>query len=145
MNIFSNVGITELVLILLLAILVLGPERLPEFSRQLAKLLRDVRKAYENLTRDLGPELAAIQQSTAELRESVEAVRSIPQEMVETVVKAAELDQVQNELQDVADSIRQVEKEIFQAARSGTEPTAAGNAHDALQPSETTDAPSEEP
>ena len=57
MNIFSNIGITELIVILLLALLVVGPERLPEMGRKLAKTLRDVRQMYENLTKDLGPEL----------------------------------------------------------------------------------------
>ena len=37
MNIFSNIGITELIVILLLALLVVGPERLPELARSLAK------------------------------------------------------------------------------------------------------------
>ena len=41
MNIFSNIGITELVVILLLALIVVGPERLPEMGRKLAKMLRD--------------------------------------------------------------------------------------------------------
>ena len=125
MNIFSNVGITELVLILLLAVLVIGPERLPEFSRQLAKLLRDVRKAYENLTRDLGPELAVLQQSTVELRESVEAVRSIPQEMVETVVNAADLEDTLAEFRDVSDSIQQVKQDISQVGKIAQDPVDA--------------------
>lgn len=92
MNIFSNVGITEVIIILLLALLVVGPERLPEMGRKLGKLLRDVRRMYENLSRDLGPEIASIQQPIQELRESVESIRSIPQEMVQTVVKAADLE-----------------------------------------------------
>ncbi|MGC9335646.1 MAG: twin-arginine translocase TatA/TatE family subunit, partial [Anaerolineae bacterium] len=82
MNIFSNVGITELIVILLLALLVVGPERLPEMARQLAKILRDARTAYENLTKDLGPELMSIEKTTREIRESVNSVRSIPKDMV---------------------------------------------------------------
>ena len=107
MNIFSNVGITELVLILLLALLVVGPERLPELAQQLGKLLRDVRKMYENLTSDLGPELMSLQETTQDLRDSVESVRSIPKDMVQQVVQAAELDDTMGELQSVKDSVDQ--------------------------------------
>jgi sec-independent protein translocase protein TatB len=112
MNIFSNIGITELVVILLLALLVVGPERLPELAEKLGKTLRDARKAYENLTRDLGPELTSIQKSTQELRESVESVRSIPQDMVHSVVKAADLDDTINELKDVSASVEGIGKTL---------------------------------
>jgi sec-independent protein translocase protein TatB len=108
MNIFSNIGITELVVILLLALLVVGPERLPELAQKLGKTLRDVRKAYENLTRDLGPELTSIQKSTQELRESVESVRSIPQDMAKSIAKAADLDDTLAELKGMSNEVGQI-------------------------------------
>jgi Tat protein translocase TatB subunit len=122
MNIFSNIGITELIVILLLALLVVGPERLPEMSRKLAKTLRDVRKAYENLTRDLGPELQSFQETTKELRESVDSVRSIPQDVVKSVTKAADLDDTINELKDVTDSIGQVGQTMSSAGKMIKDP-----------------------
>lgn len=122
MNIFSNIGITELIVILLLALLVVGPERLPEMSRKLAKTLRDIRKAYENLTRDLGPELQSFQETTKELRESVDSVRSIPQDVVKSVTKAADLDDTIGELKDVADSIAQVGQTMSTAGKMIKDP-----------------------
>jgi sec-independent protein translocase protein TatB len=125
MNIFSNVGITELVVILLLALLVVGPERLPELGRSLAKTLRDLRKAYENLTQDLGPELRSIQDTTRELRESVESVRSIPQDAVESVIKAADLDDTIAELKEVTGSLEEVRQTASTAAKMVKEPVSA--------------------
>jgi len=122
MNIFSNIGITELMLILLLALLVVGPERLPEVARSLAKTLRDVRKAYDNLTRDLGPELMSIQESTREIRESVESVRSIPKDTLNSVIKAADLDDTVAELRDTEDRIRQVGKTMSDAQKMVRQP-----------------------
>ncbi len=121
MNIFSNIGITELIFILLLALLVVGPERLPELARQIGKLLRDVRKAYENLTRDLGPEFMSIQQTTQELRESVESVRSIPKDVVQSVVSAAELDGTIQELKGVTKDVSQLGQALSDAKRSALE------------------------
>lgn len=125
MNIFSNVGITELVLILLLALLVVGPERLPELARQLGKLMRDVRKMYENLTSDLGPELMSLQETTQDLRDSMESVRSIPKEMVQQVVQAAELDETMGELKGIKDSVDQVGKTLSDAKTVVQDPVTA--------------------
>jgi sec-independent protein translocase protein TatB len=146
MNIFSNVGITELIFILLLALLVVGPERLPELARQLGKLLRDVRTAYENLTRDLGPELTSIQETSRELRESVQSVRSIPQDAVKSALKAAELDETVEDLKGVTKSIEQAGQTLSGVQKTVRDPvrSAVDAARNSLksqpveEPSETT-------
>ena len=125
MNIFSNLGITELIIILLLALIVVGPERLPEVGRKLGKTLRDVRKAYENLTRDLGPEFTTIQETTQELRESLDSVRSIPQDMVQSVVKAAELDETIGELKEMAGTVQEVGSTLASAEKVVRDPVQA--------------------
>jgi sec-independent protein translocase protein TatB len=142
MNIFSNIGITELIVILLLALLVVGPERLPELARQLAKVLRDIRKAYENLTQDLGPELMSFQKTTQEIRESVQSVRSIPQDVVQSVVKAADLDDTIDELKEVTGDLEQMGKTVTEAGKIVKSPVSAAvsSARTALLPNE-----SEEP
>ena len=125
MNVFSNIGITELVIILLLALLVVGPERLPELGRKLGQILRDVRRAYENLASDLGPELAELQKSTQELRESVESVRSIPQDVVKTVVQAADLDETVADLKEVSGTFEDVGKTLSTAGQTVKNPVGA--------------------
>jgi sec-independent protein translocase protein TatB len=122
MNIFSNIGITELIVILILALLVVGPERLPELARQLAKILRDARVAYENLTKDLGPELMSIEKTTRELRDSVNSVRSIPKDMVGSVVKAADLDDTIADLKSVQKSVEDTGRSVSRAGRMIQEP-----------------------
>jgi sec-independent protein translocase protein TatB len=136
MNIFSNIGITELIVILLLALLVVGPERLPELARQLGKTLRDVRRAYENLTRDLGPELTSIQKSTQELRESVESVRTIPDDLVKSIVKAADLDETVDEVKGVTGSIGQISQTLSETKKVIQHPvnSAVGAARNTLSP-----------
>ena len=125
MNIFSNIGITELIVILLLALLVVGPERLPEMSRNLARVLRDLRKAYENLTSDLGPELASLQASTKEIRESVESVRTIPQDVVQSMVKAADLDDTVKEVKAAKEDLQRVETTVASARKVLKSPVSA--------------------
>jgi sec-independent protein translocase protein TatB len=57
-----GVGPLELVVIAIVAVLVFGPDRLPEFARTAGKLLRQVRQMVNNaqndLRNELGPEFA---------------------------------------------------------------------------------------
>ncbi len=124
MNIFSNIGLPEIIIILLLALLVIGPEKLPEFGRKLGKTLRDLRRVYENLSRELGPEINSLQQPIQELRQSIDSVRSIPSEMVQTVAKASGLDETVKELQGLGGSVAQVGQTLSSAGKMVTNPVA---------------------
>jgi sec-independent protein translocase protein TatB len=137
MNIFSNIGITELIVILLLALLVVGPERLPEMGRRLAEILRDLRRAYDNLTQELGPEFQSIQQTTQELRESVESVTTIPQDVVKSVVDAADLDDTFEDLKSVTADLNQIGQTASRAGSIVKNPVEAAvdTAKEALLPS----------
>lgn len=48
-----DIGGPELVVIFLVALLVLGPRRLPEVARLLSRAMREIRKALDDVTRDL--------------------------------------------------------------------------------------------
>jgi sec-independent protein translocase protein TatB len=63
-----GIGFTELIIILIVALLVVGPERLPDLARQLGTLVRDLRRMYNNLRSDLGPEFDEIEQGIRDLR-----------------------------------------------------------------------------
>ena len=60
-----DVGLLELAVIALVAVIVLGPERLPELARQAAQLIHRVRgmatNARDELRTELGPEYADLQ------------------------------------------------------------------------------------
>ncbi|HYV02084.1 MAG TPA: TatA/E family twin arginine-targeting protein translocase, partial [Actinomycetota bacterium] len=48
-----NIGFPELMLILVLALIVFGPKRLPEIGRTLGKSLREFRRASNELRSEL--------------------------------------------------------------------------------------------
>ena len=48
-----NVGPTELIVILVLALLVFGPKRLPEMSRQIGRGLREFRRATQDVQNEI--------------------------------------------------------------------------------------------
>ncbi len=58
---FSGIGIWEILLILIVALIVLGPRRLPEIARTLGKTVRAIRKASTDLTTAVTREIEATQ------------------------------------------------------------------------------------
>lgn len=79
---FLNVGPWELVVVLIIAILVVGPKRMVEIARKLGQLSRQLR--------DLSGEFAAALQAEVQTAERGEA---------------ANLEGIQKELKDVEDAI----------------------------------------
>ena len=57
-----DIGLGEMAVIALVAVLVFGPERLPEFARQAGRMLRQLRtfalSARDELRTELGPEFS---------------------------------------------------------------------------------------
>ena len=59
-----DIGLGELIGIAIVALIVLGPEKLPRYAADAAKMLRTVRKmasdARTEVTKELGPELSSL-------------------------------------------------------------------------------------
>jgi sec-independent protein translocase protein TatB len=57
-----GIGLPELLVIVVVAVVVFGPDRLPEFARQAGRLVRQVRhftqSARDDIRAELGPEFA---------------------------------------------------------------------------------------
>ena len=57
-----GIGLPELLVIIVVAVIVFGPDRLPEFARQAGRLVRQVRQftnsARDDIRNELGPEFA---------------------------------------------------------------------------------------
>ena len=54
---FSGIGIWEIVLILVVIIIILGPHRLPEMARTLGKAFRAIKKAGSEISVNISKEL----------------------------------------------------------------------------------------
>jgi Tat protein translocase TatB subunit len=54
---FFNIGTAELMLIFVIALIVVGPRRLPEIGRTLGQILKDVRQMSQEFTAPIMQEL----------------------------------------------------------------------------------------
>jgi sec-independent protein translocase protein TatB len=68
-----DIGFSELLVIVILAVLVLGPDKLPEAMRDLARLIKKIKKMWHNATADITREL--------ELEEMKEEVAKYKEEL----------------------------------------------------------------
>ena len=62
-----GLGITELVIIAGIALIVIGPEKFPEFAKIVTHTIRDVRGYVEDVQKDLGKELKPVQKEVNKL------------------------------------------------------------------------------
>lgn len=93
-----NVGFTELLLFGIVALIILGPEKLPKAIRTAGRWYAQIRRLINNVQRDIEQEL-----QLAEMREQMQKelarIKSIEQEM------QTQLDQMQENLADLNHSI----------------------------------------
>jgi len=68
-----NIGFSEALIIFLVALIVLGPEKLPEVGRFLARLSLEVKKAIDELKREL--ELEEIEKDIKETKLDIEEIK----------------------------------------------------------------------
>jgi sec-independent protein translocase protein TatB len=70
-----GVGLPELMVIIVVAVIVFGPDRLPDFARQAGRLVRQVRQftqaARDDIRSELGPEFADFEITDLDPRRAV--------------------------------------------------------------------------
>ena len=78
-----GIGIAEMALIMLIAIIVVGPEKLPEIAKAIGKVFSDIKKATEDVkdtisdeTRKLA-EAAKLNEIEEEVKKTLEDARKI--------------------------------------------------------------------
>ena len=113
MDSFFGIGLPELVLILLLAGLVMGPHRIREVARIFGRVTAQVQRISREFARQLNSELDAV--SDGELKSSLNDMRVL-QEEVEALRK--ELAQVPRSFREVTDSIAAEGRDTVDSAKA---------------------------
>ena len=74
MEIFG-VGPFELLLVVIIAFVVLGPERIPSVMRQLGRAVRQLREMTQQMTKDYGSDLREITDEVSALQNELRSVQ----------------------------------------------------------------------
>lgn len=98
-----GIGFTELLIILVIALVVVGPERLPGLARQLGHFVREIRKMYDQVREqaraEIGPEFDEFERNLREIRalDPRQQVRDFSRSMLDDLsADAPEIKQVMN-------------------------------------------------
>ena len=115
MNILG-VGPAELLLIFVIALIVLGPGKLPELARTLGKALRELRRMSLEVTAEFAKELRDLEAISSEVKETTEEIKQaadIKRTLVESVGPALSAGESEEEPRssDVQETTTQAEAE----------------------------------
>ena len=104
-----RIGFTELLVILAVALMILGPDKLPIYMKKFGQAVREFRKVSSELTEDLKENvIAPLDEAQKPLREALEPLESMDKELKASV-------------KDLEDSIKGIGK-----AKPGETPAQAG-------------------
>jgi TatA/E family protein of Tat protein translocase len=115
-----NIGPQELLLILLVALLVVGPKRLPELSRTIGRGLREFRKAQDEVTKTIRLGLDEAEPATRKptgASGTGDAAKSAQQEAAATGQPAPDDQAPEDENADIARTLGRGLSEIRRARR----------------------------
>ena len=113
-----DIGFSELVVIAVVALIVLGPERLPKAARFAGLWMRRARAQWHSVRSEFERELAA-----DELKRSLQDAKDAMRETGETVRSAGK--QARSELDGIHDAVRDTAREADSALKPPTEPPPA--------------------
>jgi sec-independent protein translocase protein TatA len=65
-----GIGMPELIVILVIALIVIGPQKLPEIARSLGKGLAEFKRATEDIKRNIDEETDALEEKEAAAKEA---------------------------------------------------------------------------
>ena len=66
-----NIGFGEFVVIILVVLVVFGPEKMPQLARSLGRAIREFRKAYNTVTEDVMTEVKDVRGVTKDIKEAL--------------------------------------------------------------------------
>ena len=89
----ANIGVPGLILIIVLALIIFGPKRLPEMGKAVGQTLTEFKKSASNLTaeakepvEELKKTIQPIQETTQAIKETVDIVKQPVSETVKNIV-----------------------------------------------------------
>jgi sec-independent protein translocase protein TatB len=117
---FLGIGLPELILILIVAVIVVGPRRLPEVAAQLGRIVRQMRGYATDVTSQMRTELDELTKEYEEIRRELDDVKGSAQREVGSVVR--QLDKATREPRAIIESSAEERPERRAPARSEPPP-----------------------
>lgn len=82
-----GIGLPEIILILIVAVIIVGPKRLPEYAAQIARAIRQMRGYATDVTAQMREELNELTREYEEMRKELDDVRRGAEKDVDSVTR----------------------------------------------------------
>ena len=106
-----NIGFSELIIVLLIAFLVVGPKDLPKVARWLGRMVRKLRKMIQEVKKETG--WADLEKEYKDTKSDVEkAVKDLKDDLDVTKELKDAADDVNKSVKSVADELHSTGKEL---------------------------------
>lgn len=132
-----GIDAVELVLILVLAVLLFGPEKLPQFSRKVARIyvyLRGIANNTQNTLRDqLGPEYADLE--LADLNPKTFIQKHLSQEVAAIEEAKREIEQMRQQLEEATSNVEDEVKDAHNSVKKAGSGTSEAQDQPVWEPS----------
>ena len=97
-----GIGMPEIILVLVVAVIVVGPKRLPEFAAQIARVIRQMRGYATDVTTQMRSELDELTREYEQIRKELEEVRDTAVKDVDSITR--EVDRTVREVPAIIES-----------------------------------------
>jgi TatA/E family protein of Tat protein translocase len=89
-----GLGVTEVLVILVVAFLLFGPQQLPEVGRQVGKAIKGLKEATEDVRKSVEPELDLMQAEMKSVEQDMESSMKEAEESIKNSVEENQGDEV---------------------------------------------------
>jgi sec-independent protein translocase protein TatB len=111
---FFDIGFFEIVVVLVVALIVVGPEKLPEYARKFGKVVRDLRKMTKNFTGEMSSSLG-LNEEIDDLKKTAQGLQGSLDEESQKIKNALDL-----EADEIAKTIDNEVKDVKKSLNDGT-------------------------
>lgn len=131
-----KIGAMELVVIFIVALLVIGPDKLPQYARKFGAALKEFRKASSGVTKEIRESVIdPLEEAQKPLREAMEPLEGITKDL------KSELNGVEKELKNIGKTKPTEKKSTASAEENTSAEEASPAAEEAAPVSELAPAP----
>ena len=124
-----KIGVMELVVIFIVALLVIGPDKLPMYARKFGAALQEFRKASSGMSKEIRESIVGpLQEAQKPLREALEPLDDISRDL------KGELNAVEKDLKNIGKTRPQEKKPAAEEPASAEEQPAEAAAQSAPEP-----------
>lgn len=106
-----ELGLTELLFLFIIAVIILGPDKLPEFARTLGRYWREFIKLREIVQREIQKELEPVQSTVEEFKGAVQSIKQSTKELTKLPATSsgteaeAKVEELDSEIKSLAEEL----------------------------------------